>query len=65
MYQRATELDPLQETFYRRQMICLQALGQRAEAVDVFRRCRQALSVTLGIAPAAETQAIYQALLSP
>ena len=65
LYQRATELDPLQETFYRRQMICLQATGRRAEAVEVFRRCRQALSVTLGIAPAAETQAIYRALLSP
>jgi DNA-binding SARP family transcriptional activator len=65
LYQRATELDALQESFYRRQMICLQVLGQRAEAVEVFRRCRQTLSVTLGIAPTPETQAIYRQLLVP
>jgi LuxR family maltose regulon positive regulatory protein len=65
LYQRATELDTLQESFYRRQMICLHAQGQRAEAVDVYRRCRQALSVTLGIAPNAETQAVYRQLLAP
>lgn len=65
LYERGIELDTLQESFYRRQMICLEAQGQRAEAIDVFRRCRQALSVTLGVAPTAETQAVYRQLLAP
>jgi LuxR family transcriptional regulator, maltose regulon positive regulatory protein len=64
LYQRAVELDPLGETFYRRQMVCLLAQGQRAEAIEVFRRCRQTLSVTLGVPPAAETEAVYRQLLA-
>jgi DNA-binding SARP family transcriptional activator len=62
LYARAVELDPLAETFYRRQMICLQAQGERAEAIEVFRRCRQVLSVTLGVAPTGETEAVCQQL---
>ena len=36
LYERAIELDPLAETFYRRQMVCLHAQGQRAEAIEVI-----------------------------
>ena len=64
LYQRAIELDPLAETFYRRQMICLHAQGQRAEAIEVFRRCRQTLSVILGVQPTGETEAAYRELLA-
>jgi two-component SAPR family response regulator len=64
LYQRAIELDPLGETFYRRQMVCLQAQGQRAEAIEVFRRCRQTLSVMLGVPPTGETEAVYRQLLA-
>ena len=62
LYQRAIELDPLAETFYRRHMICLRAQGQRAEAMEVFRRCRQTLSVVLGVAPSTETEAVFRQL---
>jgi ATP/maltotriose-dependent transcriptional regulator MalT/DNA-binding SARP family transcriptional activator len=65
LYQRAIELDPLGETFYRRQMVCLHAQGQRAEAIEVFRRCRQTLSVMLGVPPTGETEAVYRQLLAP
>jgi two-component SAPR family response regulator len=65
LYQRAIELDPLGETFYRRQMVCLHAQGQRAEAIEVFRRCRQTLSVILGVPPTGETEAVYRQLLAP
>ncbi len=65
LYRRAVELDPLGETFYRRQMVCLHAQGQRAEAIEVFRRCRQMLSVTLGVPPTDETEAVYRQLLQP
>jgi LuxR family transcriptional regulator, maltose regulon positive regulatory protein len=64
LYQRAIELDPLAESFYRRQMICLEALGGRAEAIEVYRRCRQTLSVTLGVAPTSETDAVYRRLIA-
>ncbi|HSV18975.1 MAG TPA: BTAD domain-containing putative transcriptional regulator [Casimicrobiaceae bacterium] len=63
LYQRAIDLDPLAESFYRARMTCLQAEGRRAEALEVFRRCRQMLSITLGIAPAPETEALYREML--
>jgi DNA-binding SARP family transcriptional activator len=59
LYARAIELDPLGETFYRRQMVCLHAQDRRAEAIEVFRRCRQMLSVVLSIKPSPETEATY------
>ena len=65
LYQRAIELDPLAESFYRAHMVCLQAEGRRAEALEVFRRCRQMLSVMLGVPPAAETEAIHRQLTTP
>ncbi len=63
LYQRGVELDPLAEVFYRHLMICLREQGQRAEACEVFRRCRQILSVTLGVKPAEVTEAVYRELL--
>ncbi|MDH5287503.1 MAG: hypothetical protein OEX23_12840 [Betaproteobacteria bacterium] len=65
LYARVIEIDPLAESFYRRQMVCLQAQGRRAEALEVFRRCRQSLSIVLGIAPSSETDQVYRELLSP
>jgi DNA-binding SARP family transcriptional activator len=64
LYQHAIELDPLAESFYRRQMICMQAEGRQAEALEVFRRCRQILSITLGISPAQETESVHRQLLA-
>ena len=61
LYERAVELDPLAETFYRRLMVCLREQGRRAETIEVFRRCRQMLSVTLGVKPA--TEAVYRGLI--
>jgi LuxR family maltose regulon positive regulatory protein len=57
-YQRALGVDPLVEEFYQRLMLCHQRLGQRAEAVSVYQRCRKILDAGLGIAPSAETDAI-------
>jgi DNA-binding SARP family transcriptional activator len=64
LYQRGIELDPLAESFYRGRMVCLSAQGRRAEAIEVFRQCRHALSIMLGIAPSAETDAVYRSLLA-
>ena len=64
LYQRMIELDPLAESFYRRQMICLRAQARRAEAVEVFRRCRHMLSTRLGIAPDRDTEQVYRELVA-
>ena len=58
------ELDPLAESFYRRQMICLRAQARRAEALEVFRRCRHMLATRLGIAPDRDTEQVYQELVA-
>ena len=62
LYERGVELNPLAETFYCRLMVCLHAQGRRAEAIEVFRRCRQMLSVTLGVKPTETTEAVYRRL---
>jgi DNA-binding SARP family transcriptional activator len=62
LYQRLLEHQPLTEDVVRRLMGCLILLGQRAEALAVYRRCRQQLSVVLGVRPAAETEALAAGL---
>ena len=58
LYSRALELDNLAESLYRRLMICHRELGETAEALRVYRRCRDLLSVVFSIKPSAETEAI-------
>ena len=62
LYRRATEIDPLAEGLYRRLMDCYARLDRTAEAMEVYRRCRQMLSIVLGIKPAPETEALHAAL---
>lgn len=59
-YERALEADDLVEELYRSLMRCHLRLDQRAEALAAFRRCRDVLSVVLGLQPAAETQLLYR-----
>jgi two-component SAPR family response regulator len=44
LYERALELDNLNEELYRRLMLCQKTLGHYAEALEVYRRCRRMLS---------------------
>lgn len=62
LYARGVEADPLAESLYRSHMLVLRQLGRRAEALEVYRRCRHMLSVLLGIEPAAETEALRRQL---
>jgi DNA-binding SARP family transcriptional activator len=62
LYRRVVELDPLAEEFHRGLIRGLQAQGHRADALDAYRRCREILSVTLGVEPSARTQALYRSL---
>jgi DNA-binding SARP family transcriptional activator len=61
-YQRGLEVDNLAEELYRRQMVCHQKLGQIAEALSVYNRCKRSLSSVLGIDPSPETEVLYQSL---
>jgi DNA-binding SARP family transcriptional activator len=62
-YKKTLEVDNLAEEFYQRLMVCYQHLGQQAEAVKLYKRCRDVLSAALGIEPSSKTVAIYQEIL--
>lgn len=62
IYERGLALDNLAEEIYRRLMVCYRERGDHAQALEVYRRCRELLSVVLGIQPSSETQAIGRTL---
>jgi DNA-binding SARP family transcriptional activator len=62
LYSRALELDNLAEGLYRRLMIVYRELGETAEALQVYRRCRDMLSIVLSTSPSADTEAIRATL---
>lgn len=62
LYQRAIEIEPLAEHWYRRLMICLKEQGEMAEALRIYVRCCEALWVGLRATPSQETQAIHESL---
>lgn len=64
VYRRGLEADNLAEPFYRGLMRALAQLGEHAEALVVFRRCRELLSVVLGLAPSPETERLYREIVS-
>ena len=63
-YQRGIEMDGLAEEFYQRLMVCHERLGQRAEAIAVYRRLKNTLSAVFGIGPSPKTKAIYKTIIS-
>jgi DNA-binding SARP family transcriptional activator len=46
-------------------MICWKTVGNRSEAAQAYRRCRQQLDALLGIPPSAETERVYQSVRVP
>ena len=62
LYEQGIEADALAEELYGGLMRTLHRLGRRAEAMAVFRRLRQTLSVTLGIAPSAASEQLFEAI---
>jgi two-component SAPR family response regulator len=62
-FQRGLAADALSEGFYRGLMRCYAALGERAGALETYHRCKRHLSITLGVKPAAATEALYQQIL--
>lgn len=64
LYEQALTRDVLAEPLYRALMRVHLQLGERAEAVRAYRRCRELLSSTLGTEPSDATRALYDAARS-
>jgi len=62
LYERGIEVDTLAEDLYRKLMHCHLAQGAPAQAGRVYRRCREMLSIQLGITPSPETEALFQSI---
>jgi two-component SAPR family response regulator len=62
LYARGLELDPSGESLYRGLMACHLGLGEPAEALLVYRRCRELLDAVLGVAPSPATEALRCAI---
>jgi DNA-binding SARP family transcriptional activator len=62
LYRRGIEADNLIETFYQGLMRCYERLNRRTEALSTYRRLRDTLSVTLGVAPSTSTQRLFDAM---
>ena len=60
VYRRGLEADPLSEDLYYQLMSCYLKQGKTAEAYATYRRCRDTLSVTLGVRPSPRTEALRQ-----
>jgi DNA-binding SARP family transcriptional activator len=64
VYRRGLEADNLAESFYRGLMRALAATGDQAEAINAFRRCRELLSIVLGVKPSPETDRLYREIVA-
>lgn len=61
--EQAIEVEPFRDSGYRRLMAAHAAAGNRAEALQVYDRCRRLLAEELGAYPSPETEAAYRRLL--
>jgi DNA-binding SARP family transcriptional activator len=59
---RLITFDPTHEGASRALMRALNDMGERAQAVREYERCRQALKMRLDVQPSRETHALYQAI---
>ena len=59
-YERGLAQQMLAEPIYRGLMRCHHALGESTEALLAFRRCRELLSVVLGVKPSLETERLHR-----
>ncbi|HEX6795038.1 MAG TPA: BTAD domain-containing putative transcriptional regulator [Casimicrobiaceae bacterium] len=62
LYEEALAQDPLAENLYRGAIRCHLAAGRVADALRVYRRCRDQLSIVLGVAPSAATAQLVAAI---
>ena len=63
LYLRGIDADELIESFYQGLMRCHRNLGHLAEGLSVYRRMRHIFSVTLGVGPSQQSEALRTLLL--
>ena len=61
-YRKGVDVDDLVEVFYQRLMHCCLQTRRFSEGLAAYRRCRQVLSISLGLQPEPETESLYQSL---
>ena len=61
--EEAISREPFRESGYQRLMRAHERLGNRAEAVRAYHRCRELLAEELGVSPSPETEALYVSIL--
>ncbi|MFT3807026.1 BTAD domain-containing putative transcriptional regulator [Arenimonas sp.] len=61
-YLRGIDADAAVESFYQGLMRCYQRMDRRSEGIAAYQRLKQILSITLGLAPSAASERLYQAL---
>jgi DNA-binding SARP family transcriptional activator len=59
----AVAMEPFRETGYQLLMRAHAAVGNRAEALRAYERCRSLLSEELGVPPSPQTEAVYLEIL--
>lgn len=64
IYEHGLEVDNLSEQLYQQLMICHLNRGEHAEAMLVYRRCRELLSIVLGVAPSERTEQLHRAAMA-
>ena len=64
VYRRGLEADNLAESIYRGLMRALAATGNHAEALAAYRRCRELLSIVLGLKPSQETERLHRDIVA-
>jgi DNA-binding SARP family transcriptional activator len=58
LYRAGLEHDNLAEELYQRLIACHLARGEQAQALNTYRRCRELLSIVLGVKPSARSEAL-------
>ena len=61
-YRKGIDVDDLVEVFYQRLMACCLETHRLSEGLSIYRRCRQILSIKLGLQPEPETESLCQLL---
>lgn len=56
VYERGLEVDNLSEVLYQHLMACHLQRGEHAQTLMVYRRCRELLSIVLGVTPSARSE---------
>lgn len=62
-YRKGIEIDPLAEELHQGLMLCYQASGQIAQALQVYDQLQKALAAGFAIQPSTKTLAIYHSLM--